>query len=132
MADAGENRRRISVERAARSVRELQRVRNRQRARNRRADHSLFRQRSATPKSRTFLLACRLVVYLGKSNRTSAHKLTSFPLRPQVCLTRSWAFGSCMDVAASTGMVVRGSSSTLLCPPSQTLEARQGTCSNAM
>ena len=48
MADAGENRR-ISVERAARSVRELQRVRNRQRARNRRADHSPFRQRFTTP-----------------------------------------------------------------------------------
>lgn len=75
------------------------------------------------PKSRTFLLACRLVVCLGKSNRTSAHKLTSFPLRPQVCLTRSWACGSCMESAASTGMVVRGSSSTLLCPRPETLEA---------
>jgi hypothetical protein len=53
------------------------------------------------------------------------------PVRAQIYLTRSWACGSCMEAAASTGTVLRGSSSTLLCPPFQTFKARPGTRSNA-
>jgi hypothetical protein len=49
MADAVEYGRRIGVESAARSARDLQRVRNRQGTRNRRTFHPRFRRRFATP-----------------------------------------------------------------------------------